>query len=423
LYFASLDQLASLPTKFAAALKLGGHLLMAHAYTIADERDRTGFDWGDHFGAKTIADTFGDCRSLALRKELRKELYRIQLFQRTDPGQGPLPPPEFIEAAVAASLPAHVEGTIIWGGAMVTRAEARERERAVEVPILMYHSIAENGPPELSRFRVSPRVFREHLRFLRRHGYHSVSLGEWARCIAIEESLPGWPVVITFDDGYRDFITHAAPLLEAADFRATVFVVAGKIGGVADWDTTCWPPLPLMDWDNLRELRRRGFEIGSHKASHADLRTLSEKEILGDTQRVRSNFREQLGCDVDIIALPWGWNDARIRVALAGSGYCAAVTTEDGRSSLSDDPLYLPRIEITGYDDVDRFARILKEGRRATVGGAHQPQLAQDVHLELVLLREHLRAAEGEALSERGRAETAEEDGARGARARRIQRG
>jgi peptidoglycan/xylan/chitin deacetylase (PgdA/CDA1 family) len=407
LYYTSRAELASLPERFAGALKPGGYLLMAHACTIADERERTGFDWDVVFGAKTIGDTFS-ASSFALKKELRTELYRIQLFQRTIPDHVPHLAAQIIEAARVASLPAYVEGAVIWGGAVITRAEARERERATEVPILMYHSIADDGPPELDRHRVCPRVFREHLRFLRRNGYHSVSLGEWARSIANGEALAGRPVIITFDDGYRNFIANALPLLEAADFRATIFIVAGKVGGVADWDTTSWPPLPLMDWDDLRELTRRGFEIGCHTTSHADLRVSSDEEILRDSREARAMLQEQLHLDVGSIALPWGRTDARIRVALARGGYCTAVTTERGRSSLADDPLHLPRIEITQNDDAESLSRLLEARDGAAIDRELQPRVAPDVCAELALLREHLRAAENETQTERGRAESAE---------------
>jgi peptidoglycan/xylan/chitin deacetylase (PgdA/CDA1 family)/SAM-dependent methyltransferase len=411
LYYASPEQLAHVPAKLAAALAPDGYLLMAHAHTIGDERSRTGFDWGDLFGAKTIADTFATCAALGLTKELRTELYHIQLFQRTEPNRGPLPPPELIRAELAASLPADVERAVIWGGATTTRAEALEREYTDQIPILMYHSIAEDGPPELCRFRLTPNAFREQLRYLRRHGYYSISIGEWARCIASRERLRGRPVAITFDDGYRDFLTEAAPLLEAADFSATVFVVAGKVGAAADWDSSSWPPLRLMDWNDLRDLQRRGFEIGSHTTWHTDLRTLSEEDILHDCQSARAVLRKRLGYDVNIISLPWGFTDARIRAALARDGWRAAVTTQDGRSSLADDPLDLPRIEIVGDEDVDSFARVLKEGRNAAQGGGIHPD-GMNLYREPALLRERLRAAEGEALLQRKRAEFAEAEAA-----------
>src|ERR1041385_7528148 len=93
------------------------------------------------------------------------------------------------------------------------------------VPILTYHSIDEAGPAALAPWRLSPALFREQMRFLRERGYRSVSLDEWARAIAEQRRLPGRPVVITFDDGYRDFLENAWPALRELDFRATIFAV------------------------------------------------------------------------------------------------------------------------------------------------------------------------------------------------------
>jgi peptidoglycan/xylan/chitin deacetylase (PgdA/CDA1 family)/SAM-dependent methyltransferase len=408
LYYVQPDQLPGLAEKFAATLKPGGRLLMAHACTIADERDQTGFDWGAHFGAKTIVDIFGSYPALALLKELRTPLYRIQLFERRAPESGPPPPPAILEASPATSLPAHVERAVIWGGAALTRIEAQRQERAVDIPILMYHSIADDGSPELAKFRVSPVRFREQLRFLRRWGYHSVSLCEWASSVASGAPLLGRPVIITFDDGYRDFITNAAPLLEAANFHATIFVVTAKVGATADWDITSGPPLPLLDWDDLRELQHRGFEIGSHTSSHTDLRTLSEDEIVRDCRETRATLREQLGRDATAIAFPWGWTDPRIRIALARGGYHTAVISGGGRSSLNDDPLRLPRIEITGDDNIDAFARRLEAKLEAPSGEEAQSPTAREEYLELAMLRKRVQAYEEHAEATQGRLKAAE---------------
>jgi peptidoglycan/xylan/chitin deacetylase (PgdA/CDA1 family) len=408
LYYVSLDQLPLLAEKFAATLKPGGRLLMAHSCTIADERNQTGFDWGGLFGAKTIVGVFGSYPALVLLKELRTPLYRIQLFERRAPDSGPPPPPEILEATPATSLPTHVGRAVIWGGAARTRLEARQQERAADIPILMYHSIADDGPPELAKFRVSPVRFCEQLRFLRRYGYHSVSLCEWAGSIASGVPLLGRPVIITFDDGYRDFITNAAPLLEAADFRAAIFVVTDKVGATADWDITSRPPLPLMGWDDLRELQHRGFEIGSHTSSHVDLRTLSEDEIVRDCRETRATLREQLGRDVTAMAFPWGWTDPRIRIALARGGYHTAVISGGGRSSLNNDLLSLPRIEITGDDNVDIFACRLEAKCEAPSCQKAPSSAAREAHLELTMLRERVQAYEEQAQVTQGRMKTAE---------------
>ncbi len=371
LYYVERDQLPALADKFAAALSPGGHLLMAHATAIADQRDRTGFDWGAPFGVETIGRVFDAAEALTLVKELRTPLYRIQLFRRMAPGTLRPGLPEVIEAEPGA-LPPRVASLVIWDGAVRTRAEA-QRERASDIPILMYHSIADHGPPELRPYRLAPAAFQEQLRFLRRHGYHSISLDEWARCIADRSPLPGRPVIITFDDGYKDFFTTAAPLLEAAGFRATVFVVTDKTGGVADWDTVSGPSVELMSWDDLRSLEARGFSIGSHTTSHVDLTTLSDDEIVHDSGAARAALSRELGHDIDRIAFPWGRSDARVRAALARGGYRTGVEVSPRRSALSDDIGCLPRIEILRDDDIETFAGKLRASAAMTSAPEPQP--------------------------------------------------
>ena len=148
LYFTKRERLAGLAEKFARVIKKDGLLLMTHPFLIADDRDHSGFDWGFGFGAKTIGEIFAACRGFALVKELRTAMYSIMLFRRVGPEIGTIPAPELIEAPHAAVLPFYVERSFIWGGAVCTRAEAQSNERAIQVPILMYHSIADDRHPE-----------------------------------------------------------------------------------------------------------------------------------------------------------------------------------------------------------------------------------------------------------------------------------
>jgi len=77
--------------------------------------------------------------------------------------------------------------------------------------------------------------------------------------------------VLTFDDGYQSFYEHALPVLERYGFPATVFAVADRLGGTAEWLEAPAPRPPLMDAPTLRELRpsRRGG--GSHSRTHPRL--------------------------------------------------------------------------------------------------------------------------------------------------------
>ena len=360
LFYLPLPLVEELAAKIARSLKVGGHVLLAHGNLITDDPMRTGFDWGHEFGAQTIGKVFAATEGLTLAKELRTPLFTIQLFRHNGKSAKKVPLPEIKEVPLPADLELspELEKTIIWDGAVMTRAEAQASETAHKVPILMYHCIDDDGPPELAPYRVTPAAFREQLRYLRRNGFHSITLQEWAESIATKTPVPGRPVIITFDDGYKDFYQNAWPALERADFSATVFVVTEKVGGHADWDRLS-QPIELMNWDEIRAVAAKGVTISSHSASHKDLPSLTAEGLRREGERAREMLRENLGADIDIIAFPWGKSDASTRATLARCGYKIAVRSWGGPSPLNDDPLNLARIEIEASDDIDAFARKL----------------------------------------------------------------
>ena len=164
-------------------------------------------------------------------------------------------------------------------------------------------------------------------------------------------------MIITFDDGYKDFLTNAWPALERADFVATIFAVTRNVGGTADWDAVTGAPLELLDWEELRFLQSRGNEIASHGALHKDLTVLAQEEILQIGTEARRVLGEQLGSDVRSFSFPWGRSNAAVRQCIADCGYRIAVHSFGGFSRLGDDPLALPRIEIFGDDNLATFIR------------------------------------------------------------------
>src|SRR5579863_4430845 len=106
----------------------------------------------------------------------------------------------------------------------------------MKVPILMYHSIDDTGPAALASYRILPSRFQQQIEFLKENGYYSITLDQWAKAVRDRQILPGRPIVITFDDGYLNFLNQAWPVMRRYGFTATMFVVTGKVGGVADWE-------------------------------------------------------------------------------------------------------------------------------------------------------------------------------------------
>jgi peptidoglycan/xylan/chitin deacetylase (PgdA/CDA1 family) len=166
--------------------------------------------------------------------------------------------------------------------------------------------------------------------------------------MARHEPLPGKPVILTFDDGYRDFLTAAMPVLRTHGFSATLFLVAERIGGTADWDARYGEPASLLLWEEVRALQEAGIEFGCHSSVHRPMTGMHLPELAEDTVRARAILEEGLATCVKTLAYPYGAVNEFVRRALQNLGFHAAVSCEPGISRLGDDPLRLPRIEVPG---------------------------------------------------------------------------
>ena len=203
--------------------------------------------------------------------------------------------------------------------------------------ILTYHSVGTRA----HEMNVTPLDFREQMTWLAAHAQ--------TRTLAqIADGAVG--VAITFDDGYRDNLVHAAPVLDELGIPATVFVVAGRVGGRLDHDAGL-TDADLLAWDEIRQLRGGQIEIGAHTINHPRLVNLTlaqqRSEIVGSKERLE----RELGEAVDVFAYPFGsaldYNDDSKRL-VRKAGFRLAVSNRYGVNGPDADRWALRRIWIDG---------------------------------------------------------------------------
>jgi len=350
-YVGGLDVLRNVAAKIEQALNLGGYFLTAHAHQVIDDPQRPGFDWGVPFGAQKIGEVFAATHFLKLVKELRTPLYRIQLYQKTEQQ---LDPPEIIEKELSFPLPPHIAQMALWNGSHDSVSQNLFYSETRRLPILTYHRVAPVGAASLAQFRVTPQDFETQIRYLNEAGYYTTTFDEWRISAEFKRSLPGRAVLITFDDGYSDFAQFAWPVLKRFGMAATVFLVAGQIGGSNDWDRS-EETLSLMTAEEIRELQEEGVMFGSHSLSHRSLVTLAPTEIAREQFRSRCNLEKILRRPVQAISYPYGANNAVVRHLAGACGYLYGVTTRQSACRFNDSLLDLPRIEINGDDNLEQF--------------------------------------------------------------------
>jgi peptidoglycan/xylan/chitin deacetylase (PgdA/CDA1 family) len=233
--------------------------------------------------------------------------------------------------------------------------------------VLMYHSI-EPYTSDPFQVTVRPDRFERQLRWLRDRGLRGVSMRE---LLAARRAGRGAGLVgLTFDDGYTDFVTHAMPALARHGFTATVFVIAGVLGGHNAWDQP-GPRKTLMTADEVRRAAAAGVEIGSHSLTHARLTDVDGATLAAEVGESRAALAGLTGSDVDGFCYPYGAVAAREvdAVRAAGYGYACAVY----RSTL-DGPHAIPRTFV---------------GDRDTSPRLHAKRLRHRLHHELRPARQH----------------------------------
>jgi peptidoglycan/xylan/chitin deacetylase (PgdA/CDA1 family) len=205
--------------------------------------------------------------------------------------------------------------------------------------VLAYHKV---GTPELGGTWCTRAQLRGHLGALRQAGWQAVDLQTFAAGIAAPPSGSAKRVLLSFDDAFASFADAALPVLQAAAMPSVVFVVSDFVGRRSTWDLHLpGRHVAHCDWPALRDLVRAGVTIGSHAATHADLRRLDDAALAHELSDSRCALEDGLGIAVRSIAYPFGSQDARVRAAAGAAGYELGFTIgvpADGR-----DPLALPR--------------------------------------------------------------------------------
>lgn len=203
------------------------------------------------------------------------------------------------------------------------------------------------------------------MRYLAQSGWNTVGLEAVARFLA-GEALPKKSVVVSFDDGYFDNWHYAAPILQAFDLKAVLFLASGWIGqgsvrksgdtpnhracmkAISEGDLSC-----MMNWEEVRTAQQLGmFEFHSHTHTH----TRWDKKYAASAQKItalrddlyasKATFCKELGEISEHLCWPQGYFDDEYVHTANALGFHYLYTTQLGTTLPHSAPCYLPRIVV-----------------------------------------------------------------------------
>ena len=185
------------------------------------------------------------------------------------------------------------------------------------IPILTFHKVDPSF--EWGVTRITPNQFKRVLEYLKQEGYHTVSLQDY---FDPSSNLPSKPIIITFDDSYESIYKQAFPIMEACGFTATVFVISGYAGKINRWDVNLgWRRFQHLSWSQIVELKKAGFEIGSHTVHHPDLTRIDDQLLKYELEVSKKQIEDKIGEEVQFISFPFGRYNQKVIEMSRESGY------------------------------------------------------------------------------------------------------
>lgn len=250
---------------------------------------------------------------------------------------------ELLPAGAQSSEPATEE---ISGAKINPQGEEKTGLTPGKVPILMFHyvrTVDKKVDPLGYNLSIDPGTFEKQLSWLKENDFRPYSFQDLLSGKEYEK-----PVILTFDDGYEDFFTTAAPLLQKYGFSASLAIITEKIGQPG-----------YLSEDQIKDLAGKNFEILSHTESHPDLTKISPEKAEEEINGSKIFLENKFGADVPVLVYPSGKYDAETEKMAKDAGYDFALTTKSGIADLEGNILELKRIRIDNRDGMTGFQKKL----------------------------------------------------------------
>lgn len=231
-----------------------------------------------------------------------------------------------------------------------------------QVVILCYHSITmlDKYPDELRQQYLPRRRFETHLDHLQKR-YNVISLQDYLTARREGRALPPYSVVLTFDDGMRNFLTVVAPLLAERSFPATNFIVTDFVSATDNSEKPAhWTQADdshYLSWPEIQSLARsQKIDFGSHTCTHPRLADITLEEAQRELQDSYQALVEQLQCEQPALAFPHNQTSDSLKSLAQSLGYACALTADLGPNDLDSNLFSLRRTVISDDDNLAVYA-------------------------------------------------------------------
>lgn len=215
------------------------------------------------------------------------------------------------------------------------------------IPVIVYHRIGiapKNANSVYKSLTIEPAWFEKHLQYLQDNGFTSIHFSDVTAYFQNGTPLPARPVIISFDDGYKDATENALPILQKHNMTGTFYIVSGLVGHRA-----------YMTWEQVTALKDAGMEIGGHTVWHPYLTKISEEKARAEITDSKKKLEEKLGMTVTTFAYPFGAHNAKIEAMVKDAGFTTARLFTTGNGISMQNIFTIPVVRVYANIGLERW--------------------------------------------------------------------
>ena len=223
-----------------------------------------------------------------------------------------------------------------------------EWELGVKIPILMYHGVSDDTHGAAELF-VRPADLDAQIAYLVENGYDLITFEDWRHLEDYEK-----PVMLTFDDGYRDNYEELLPILQKYNVKATVFVISGSV----DVHNT------TLSYMQVRELAQSGLvSIQSHTYTHPHLDECDEETLHHQLWTSKLMLTRMTRYEPFVLCYPYGDRDA-LSLEVTQEYYRFGLAMNGGLYTTSEEVYEIPRYYVSRYTSMSEFIAMVSDSGR-----------------------------------------------------------
>jgi len=234
------------------------------------------------------------------------------------------------------------------------------------LPILMYHKVSSGYSDGLT---ITASTLEQQFDYIVKKGYQTISFADLKNSMEMGNPLPLKPLIITFDDAYKNFDEYSFSLLTKYKLKATLFIPVAYMGKANMWDDGIEP---ILNPERLKELSQSGIvEMGLHSFIHRNYSEMTTEEMEEDLDNCIHSLTSFSIPFTRVLAYPYGGypkkDEAikkRMKEIFRGKKLDFAVRIGNRINCLPfKDPYELKRIDIRGTDNFFTFKTKIHKGR------------------------------------------------------------